>query len=78
MSGSELVTYRLLEKADTIAWAQWLKRQGCVTVFGLGESMGASVLIQAEAQEHVFTSIALYGAAQISRLPKAFARPAAY
>ena len=57
-SGGSLVTYGLLEKFDAIDWAHWMQRQGCSSVYGLGESMGASILIQAAEVEPVFRSIA--------------------
>jgi len=56
-SGGAFVTYGLLEKYDVVAWAHWMKRQGCEGVYGLGESLGASILIQAAAVEPVFNSI---------------------
>jgi dipeptidyl aminopeptidase/acylaminoacyl peptidase len=56
-SGGEFVTYGLLEKYDALDWAHWLQRQGCVQIYGLGESLGASILIQASALEPVFRAI---------------------
>jgi len=46
-SGGQFVTYGLLEKFDVIAWAAWMKSAGCRKVYGLGESLGASILIEA-------------------------------
>ena len=46
-SGGEVVTYGLLEKHDVIAWAVWMKNAGCQKLYGLGESLGVSILIQA-------------------------------
>jgi alpha-beta hydrolase superfamily lysophospholipase len=43
-SGGQFVTYGLLEKYDVIAWAEWMKRTGCHNLYGLGESLGASIL----------------------------------
>ncbi len=40
------VTYGVLESRDTVRWLDWLKTQGVRTVFGFGESLGASVLIE--------------------------------
>jgi uncharacterized protein len=57
-SGGEFVTYGLLERYDIIAWADWMKKAGCRKVYGLGESLGASVLIQAAAVEPAFAAIA--------------------
>jgi len=56
-SGGAFVTYGLLEKFDVIDWARWMKGQGCERVYGLGESLGASILIQAAAVEPVFHAI---------------------
>ena len=46
-SGGELVTYGLLEKYDVVGWSQWLRQQNCRAIYGLGESLGGSILIQA-------------------------------
>ena len=48
-SGGELVTYGLWEKYDVLNWAHWLRQQNCQALYGLGESLGGSVLIQAAA-----------------------------
>ncbi len=56
-SGGRIVTYGLLEKYDVIDWAHWLHAQGCQKIYGLGESLGASILIQASAVAPVFTAI---------------------
>ncbi len=56
-SGGELVTYGLLEKYDVLEWVRWMRQQGCTRIYGLGESLGASVLIQAAALEPDFNSI---------------------
>lgn len=56
-SGGELVTYGLLEKYDVLAWAAWAKSQGCVKLYGLGESLGAAVLIQAAPLTRDFAAI---------------------
>jgi uncharacterized protein len=46
-SGGGLVTYGLREARDTAMWAQWLAGQpGVDRIYGLGESMGAGVLIE--------------------------------
>lgn len=50
-SGGETVTYGLLEQHDTIAWTTWMRARGCKSVYGMGESLGASVLIMAAAVE---------------------------
>lgn len=56
-SGGRLVTYGLLERYDALAWTEWMRAKGCTTIYGLGESLGASVLLQAAAQSNVFRSI---------------------
>lgn len=56
-SGGELVTYGLLERGDVLRWAGWLRARGCRAVYGLGESMGAAILIQAAAEKPVFSAI---------------------
>jgi pimeloyl-ACP methyl ester carboxylesterase len=56
-SGGELITYGALEKYDAVDWARWLKSEGCAAVYGFGESMGASILIQAAAVDPVFRSL---------------------
>jgi fermentation-respiration switch protein FrsA (DUF1100 family) len=56
-SGGGLVTYGLLEKYDAIDWVRWMRGQGCQKIYGLGESLGASVLIQAAAVETSFAAI---------------------
>ena len=56
-SEGRFVTYGLLEKYDVIAWANWMRRAGCRNLYGLGESLGASILIQAAAVQPVFAAI---------------------
>jgi len=50
-SGGALVTYGVLESRDVSAWVDWLQAQGCTRIFGLGESLGGSVLLQSLAHE---------------------------
>ena len=88
-SGGEFVTYGLLEKYDVIVWARWMSSQGCHKVYGLGESLGASILIQAAAVEPIFAAIvaecpyadlremAEYRMRQFLRLPRFIGVPAA-
>ncbi len=57
VSEGRFVTYGLLEKYDAIAWADWMRAAGCRKVYGLGESLGASVLIQAAAVRPAFAAI---------------------
>ncbi len=56
-SGGQFVTYGLLEKYDVIRWAHWMRGAGCGKTYGLGESLGASILIQAAAVAPVFAAI---------------------
>jgi len=56
-SGGEFVTYGLLEKRDTLEWAHWMRREGCAKIYGLGESLGAAILIQASAIEPAFNAV---------------------
>lgn len=56
-SGGDIVTYGLLEAPDLIAWTKWMREQGCAQIYGLGESLGGSVLVQAGALEPVFSAI---------------------
>jgi hypothetical protein len=56
-SGGELVTYGLWERYDVRDWARWLRQQNCQALYGLGESLGGSVLIQAAALGHDFHAI---------------------
>jgi dipeptidyl aminopeptidase/acylaminoacyl peptidase len=89
-SGGEFVTYGLLEKFDVMAWARWMKGRGCNKLYGLGESLGGSILIQAAAIGPVFSAIvaesayadlreiAEYRVRQMRQLPAFFAGPAAY
>lgn len=51
-SGGDVVTFGVAEKDDAIRWARWLRVQnGCTRVYGLGESLGGAILIQAAATE---------------------------
>jgi pimeloyl-ACP methyl ester carboxylesterase len=56
-SGGAILTYGLLEKYDVIDWTHWMRSQGCQKIYGLGESLGASILIQAAAVETSFSAI---------------------
>ncbi len=57
-SGGDVVTYGLLEKYDILAWAERLREQGCSNLYGLGESLGGAVLIEASALRPQFRAIA--------------------
>ena len=88
-SEGRFVTYGLLEKYDVIVWANWMKTAGCHKLYGLGESLGASILIEAAAIQPAFAAIvaecpyadlketAEYRARQMLRIPAFLAGPAA-
>ena len=61
-SGGNLVTYGVLEKFDALDWVHWMRQQGCKQIYGLGESLGGAVLIQAAAVEPAFRAIVAEGA----------------
>ncbi|MEO5925799.1 MAG: alpha/beta fold hydrolase [Bryobacteraceae bacterium] len=46
-SGGDVVTYGIREREDILGWAAWLRERGCTKLYGLGESLGASMLILA-------------------------------
>jgi hypothetical protein len=57
-SGGELATYGLLEAGDVHHWVSWLiEHQHPRRVFGIGESLGGAVLIEALAVEPRFSAI---------------------
>jgi hypothetical protein len=58
VSGGEFVSYGIHERADVSRWADFLLRQpGVGGVYGLGESMGAAILIQSLGSEKRFRAI---------------------
>lgn len=57
-SGGTKVTYGLKEADDVNRWAEWLTReQADRQVFGLGESMGGAILLQALRGESRFVAV---------------------
>ncbi len=57
-SGGKYISYGLLEARDLRSWADWLvANRGIQRLYGLGESMGASVLLQALAVEPRFRAV---------------------
>jgi alpha-beta hydrolase superfamily lysophospholipase len=51
-SGGEPFTYGLRERRDVARWVDWLARERHVsTVFGIGQSMGAAILLQTLPEE---------------------------
>ncbi len=58
-SGGELATYGVLEGADIARWVIWLRQQrGAACVYGLGESMGAALVLQALREKAEFCAVA--------------------
>jgi dipeptidyl aminopeptidase/acylaminoacyl peptidase len=58
ISGGELVTYGLLEAGDVRLWSDWLARQPRITrLYGLGESLGAAVLLSSLTDESRFRAV---------------------
>lgn len=54
-SGGTLATYGVLEREDVHRWVSWLEEQHAPKcVYGLGESMGAAILVQSLAVEPRF------------------------
>ncbi len=57
-SGGEIVTYGLRETGDVQQWVDWLVgTERPRNVFGMGESLGAGVLLQSLAVEHRFAAV---------------------
>jgi hypothetical protein len=57
-SGGSIVTYGVEEKDDLVRWYTWLKQsQAPHCIYGLGESMGAAVLLQTIAKEPGFCAV---------------------
>jgi predicted alpha/beta-fold hydrolase len=57
-SGGAVATYGLFETSDINSWIDWLERTTHPTcVFGLGESMGAGILLQSLSQERRFCAV---------------------
>ena len=58
-SGGGFTTYGLLERDDVHRWVDWLiASQHPRHVFGMGESLGAAVLLQSLAEETRFSAVA--------------------
>jgi len=88
VSGGEVATYGLKEAGDVHHWAEWLFRnQHTQRLYGLGESMGAAILLQslraeprfraivAECPFSTFEDIAQYRLSQVSGLGPLAVRP---
>ncbi len=64
-SGGDVETFGVLERRDTHAWANWLFASAPTTrLYGLGESMGAGVLLQSLATERRFRAVVAESAFQ--------------
>jgi fermentation-respiration switch protein FrsA (DUF1100 family) len=57
-SGGDLITYGIREASDVHAWSDWLfQDSGRTRLYGLGESLGAAILLQSLPQEPRFRAI---------------------
>jgi dipeptidyl aminopeptidase/acylaminoacyl peptidase len=57
-SGGSIVTYGVEERSDLVRWYSWLEQsQAPHCIYGLGESMGAAVLLQTIATEPGFCAV---------------------
>jgi uncharacterized protein len=87
-SGGSLITYGVKEAGDVRDWADWLFRnQKATRLYGIGQSMGAAILLQsvntelrfralvADSPFATFEEISYDRLHQISRLPKLLLRP---
>ncbi len=59
-SGGDVVTYGIEEGEDILKWAGWLREHGCTKLYGLGVSLGASMLLQATAPFAAIVSESAY------------------
>jgi uncharacterized protein len=88
-SGGKFITYGVLEAEDVHLWADWLLARGVWRLYGLGESMGAAILLESLAREPrfrtvvaecpfaTFEEVARYRLAQASGAPEWMFRPIA-
>jgi pimeloyl-ACP methyl ester carboxylesterase len=56
-SGGQLATFGVLERDDVHRWVSWLYDRGASCVYGLGESMGAAVLVESLRVEPRFCAV---------------------
>jgi pimeloyl-ACP methyl ester carboxylesterase len=82
-SGGEVVTYGVREAGDVLGWVDWMRGQGCQEVVGLGESLGAAILLEAAGARPGFRAVvaecayASFPAIGEERLARATGLPAA-
>jgi dipeptidyl aminopeptidase/acylaminoacyl peptidase len=58
VSGGSIVTYGILEAGDVHRWAGWLlARAGSTKLYGLGESLGAAILLESLRVEPRFRAV---------------------
>ena len=58
VSGGSIVTYGILETEDVRRWVAWLRGpRGASAVYGLGESMGAAIMIQTLGEQPPFDAV---------------------
>jgi pimeloyl-ACP methyl ester carboxylesterase len=57
-SGGRIATYGLRESSDIHLWVDWIEdHQHPSCIFGMGESMGAALLLQSLPEEHRFCAV---------------------
>jgi dipeptidyl aminopeptidase/acylaminoacyl peptidase len=57
-SGGDITTYGIREAGDVHAWAEWLFRErGIQRLYGMGESLGAAILLQSLPREPRFRAV---------------------
>jgi alpha-beta hydrolase superfamily lysophospholipase len=57
-SGGPLISYRIHESTDVHTWADWFVHQRPIAqLYGLGESMGATILLQSLPREPRFRAV---------------------
>ena len=57
-SGGSVISYGVRESADVHAWSDWLfQKRSIARLYGLGQSMGAAILIQSLAREPRFRAL---------------------
>ncbi len=49
-SEGDRISFGIWERQDALRWLAWMERHGCRALYGLGESLGAAVLLQTAAK----------------------------